>query len=549
MITPRQTWRLVRINFVLVRHGLDEIVLATHLFRPVRFLVYLSPFYWFRDKSISRGERVRRALEDLGPIFVKFGQMLSTRRDLLPLDIADELAKLQDRVPPFPGTEARAIVETAFSKPVSELFEEFSEQPLASASIAQVHAARLKDGREVVVKVLRPGMEEAINIDIEILYLVAGLAERYWRDGKRLRPKEVVAEYEKTVLDELDLVREAANAAQLKRNFEGSTLLYVPEVHWPLTRVNVMTLERIRGVPISDIATLKARGTDLKLLAANGVEIFFTQVFKHNFFHADMHPGNIFVDVTDPKHPRYVAVDFGIVGTLTPRDQHYLAGNFLAFFQRDYRRVAQLHVESGWVPANTRVDEFETAIRAVLEPIFNKPLKDISYGQLLVRLFQTARRFHMEVQPQLVLLQKTLLYIEGVGRELYPELDLWDTAKPFLEDWKKEQMGLAATLKRLREGLPGIRELILESPARVNTILRQLSEGKLQVGWESAEFKRLREAYRQRNRHLYRAAAGGALLVSGAMLLGLGHTPDWVAILVAASGGAILLWGWIKSQA
>jgi ubiquinone biosynthesis protein len=357
----------------------------------------------------------------------------------------------------------------------------------------------------------------------------------------------VVAEYEKTVLDELDLVREAANAAQLKRNFEGSPLLYVPEVHWPLTRVNVMTMERIRGVQVSDLATLRARGTDLKLLAANGVEIFFTQVFKHNFFHADMHPGNIFVDVTDPKHPRYVAVDFGIVGTLTPRDQHYLAGNFLAFFQRDYRRVAQLHVESGWVPANTRVDEFETAIRAVLEPIFNKPLKDISYGQLLVRLFQTARRFHMEVQPQLVLLQKTLLYIEGVGRELYPELDLWDTAKPFLEDWKKEQMGLKATLKRLQEGLPGIRELILESPARINTILRQLSEGKLQVGWESAEFKRLREAYRQRNRHLYRAAAGGALLVSGAMLLGLGHTPDWVAILVAASGGAILLWGWLKS--
>ncbi len=547
MITPRQTLRLARINFVLARHGLDEIVLAAHIFRPIRFLIYFSPFYWLRRRDAPRGERVRLALEDLGPIFVKLGQMLSTRRDLLPPDIADELAKLQDRVPPFPGREAREVVERTLGKPVGELFQEFSEVPLASASIAQVHAARLKDGREVVVKVLRPGVQRIIRSDLDLLYLIAGLAERYWRDARRLRPREVVSEYEKTILDELDLMREAANAAQLRRNFEGSMLLYVPEVHWPLTRHNVMVMERIRGVPVSDIATLRARGTDMRKLAETGVEIFFTQVFKHNFFHADMHPGNIFVNVDDPENPRYVAVDFGIVGTLTPRDQQYLAENFLAFFNRDYRRVAVLHVKSGWVPAGTRVNEFESAIRIVCEPVFNRPLKDISFGQLLVRLFQTARRFNMEVQPQLVLLQKTLLNIEGLGRELYPDLDLWKTAKPLLEDWVREQMGLKMTFKRLRAGLPAMREFLLETPARINTILQQLSEGKLQVGMESDELKHLREALRQRIRHLYHAAAGGALIVSGALLLGIGHVPAWFAVLMAVVGGVILVWGRLRS--
>lgn len=547
MITPRQTLRLARINFVLARHGLDEIVLAAHIFRPIRFLIYFSPFYWLRRRDAPRGERVRLALEDLGPIFVKLGQMLSTRRDLLPPDIADELAKLQDRVPPFPGREAREVVERTLGKPVGELFQEFSEVPLASASIAQVHAARLKDGREVVVKVLRPGVQRIIRSDLDLLYLIAGLAERYWRDARRLRPREVVSEYEKTILDELDLMREAANAAQLRRNFEGSVLLYVPEVHWPLTRHNVMVMERIRGVPVSDIATLRARGTNMQKLAETGVEIFFTQVFKHNFFHADMHPGNIFVNVDDPENPRYVAVDFGIVGTLTPRDQQYLAENFLAFFNRDYRRVAVLHVKSGWVPAGTRVNEFESAIRIVCEPVFNRPLKDISFGQLLVRLFQTARRFNMEVQPQLVLLQKTLLNIEGLGRELYPDLDLWKTAKPLLEDWVREQMGLKMTFKRLRAGLPAMREFLLETPARINTILQQLSEGKLQVGMESDELKHLREALRQRIRHLYHAAAGGALIVSGALLLGIGHVPAWFAVLMAVVGGVILVWGRLRS--
>ncbi|HET7176907.1 MAG TPA: ubiquinone biosynthesis regulatory protein kinase UbiB [Gammaproteobacteria bacterium] len=546
MTKPRQALRLIRVNVVLVRHGLDEIVLATHLFRPVRFLVYLSPFYWFRRKSISRGERIRRALEDLGPIFVKFGQTLSTRRDLLPLDIADELAKLQDRVPPFPGVQARRRVEEVLGGSVQELFKEFDEAPLASASIAQVHAARLHNGREVVVKVLRPGVEDLIRRDLDVLHLIAGLAEDYWNDGKRLRPREVVAEYEKTVLDELDLIREAANAAQLKRNFEGSALLYVPEVHWPLTRREVMVMERIRGVPIRDLATLRARGTDFKRLAENGVEIFFTQVFKHNFFHADMHPGNIFVDVTDPKHPRYMAVDFGIIGTLSPRDQHYLAENFLAFFNRDYRRVAVLHVESGWVPAGTREDEFETAIRTVCEPIFNKPLKDISFAQLLLRLFQTARRFNMEVQPQLMLLQKTLFNIEGLGRDLYPELDLWQTAKPFLEGWTRERMSPRATLQRLLAGLPAVRELLLESPGRLNAILRQLAEGgmKLDDGAALAEFK---SSLAARNRHLYRAAAGAALLLGGILLLGLSDLPLWTGAALAALGAVSLLWGRLDS--
>lgn len=547
MITVRQTLRLMRINFVLVRHGLDEIVLATHIFRPVRFLIYLSPFYWLRSRTATRGERIRRALEDLGPIFVKFGQMLSTRRDLLPLDIADELAKLQDRVPPFPGTQARVIVERALSAPVTELFDAFDESPLASASIAQVHAARLKDQREVVVKVLRPGIERVIRDDLDVLHLLAGLAQRYWPDGRRLRPREVVDEYEKTVLDELDLMREAANAAQLRRDFEGSALLYVPEVHWPLTRRNVMVMERIRGVPVSDIATLNARGTNMQRLAENGVEIFFTQVFKHNFFHADMHPGNIFVDVDDPKHPRYVAVDFGIVGSLSPEDQHYLAENFLAFFKRDYRRVAELHVQSGWVPPGTRVDQFEAAIRTVCEPIFNRPLKDISFGQLLVRLFQTARRFEMEVQPQLVLLQKTLLNIEGLGRELYPELDLWQTAKPFLEEWTREQLGFAATLKKLRDSLPAIRELFVETPARLNTILQQFADGRLQKTVVDRRMERRLELQRQRNQHLYRATAGGALIVSGTLLLTAQIVPLWLPIVAVLSGGAILAWGRSKT--
>ncbi|MDT8405016.1 2-polyprenylphenol 6-hydroxylase, partial [Sulfuriflexus sp.] len=400
MFGPRQLLRLAHINFVLTRHGLDELIFATHLLRPLRFLYIFAPWTWFRRITASRGERIRRTLEDLGPIFVKFGQILSTRRDLLPDDIADELASLQDKVPPFPGAEARRIIEQALGESTDILFTEFDETPLASASIAQVHTATLPDDRRVIVKVLRPGIEKIIRRDMSILHTLARLAERYWADGRRLRPREVVTDYEHTILDELDLMREAANASQLRRNFIGSNKLYVPEIYWPMVRRNVMVMERIHGTVISNIAGLREKGINLKQLSERGVEIFFTQVFRHNFFHADMHPGNIFVDDSG----LYIAVDFGIMGTLNADDQRYLAENFLAFFNRDYARVAELHVQSGWIPRTTRLDEFEAAIRSVCEPIFERPLKEISFGNLLLRLFQTARRFDMPIQPQLVLL-------------------------------------------------------------------------------------------------------------------------------------------------
>ncbi|MGB5729256.1 MAG: ubiquinone biosynthesis regulatory protein kinase UbiB, partial [Thiogranum sp.] len=468
MIQPAQLLRLLHINWVLVRNGLDEVILATHLFRPIRFLGYLAPWHWFVRKT-PRAVRVRKTLEDLGPIFVKFGQILSTRQDLLAEDIAEELARLQDRVAPFPGQRARNIVELAFHQPIEQIFHDFDEHPLASASIAQVHAATLNSGEDVVVKVLRPGIEKRIGRDVNLLRYIAGLAERYWSEGRRLRPREIVAEFEKTLYDELDLLREAANASQLRRNFSNTNLLHVPEVYWPYCRRNVMTMERIYGIPVNDLTALQQAGVDLKSLSERGVEIFFTQVFRHNFFHADMHPGNIFVS----PEGQYMAVDFGIMGTLSPQDQRYLAENFLAFFRRDYRRVAELHVESEWVPRGTRIDEFEAAIRCVCEPIFERPLKEISFGQLLLRLFQTARRFSMEVQPQLVLLQKTLLNIEGLGRQLYPDLDLWQTAKPFLERWMSEQVGPRAFVGRMRRSLPEWSERLPEIPELLHHTLRQ----------------------------------------------------------------------------
>ncbi|MBF6592468.1 MAG: ubiquinone biosynthesis regulatory protein kinase UbiB, partial [Ktedonobacterales bacterium] len=407
---------MLYINLVLVKHGLDEIILATHLFRPIRFVRYLAPWNWFRHHREPRGVRIRRALEDLGPIFVKFGQLLSTRRDLLPDDIAEELAYLQDHVPPFPSEQACAILERTYERPLAEIFHTFETRALASASIAQVHRAELHDGRKVVVKILRPNIERIIQRDLSLLYVLAELAERYWGEGRRLRPTEVVAEYDKIINDELDLMREAASASQLRRNFMDSPLLYIPEVYWDYTHRNVLVMERISGIPIGNVKAIKEAGIDLERLAEAGVEIFFTQVFRDSFFHGDMHPGNIFVS----PQGRYLAVDFGIMGTLSPQDQRYLAEDFLAFFNRDYHRVAELHIQSGWVPQDTRVEEFEAAVRSVCEPIFERPLKEISFGRLLLRLFQTARRFHMEVQPQLVLLQKTLLNIEGLGRQLYP---------------------------------------------------------------------------------------------------------------------------------
>jgi len=548
MLRPTEALRLAKINWVLLRYGLDEIILATHLLRPLRFVRYLTPWYWLRGDLGPPGRRIRLALEALGPIFVKFGQVLSTRRDLLPDDIATELAKLQDRVPPFDGSEARRLIEEALGQPVSELFAEFDETPLASASIAQVHAAVLHDGSEVVVKVLRPGIRDTIRQDVALLKLVADLAERYWKESRRLRPREVVAEYEGIIFDELDLMREAASASQLRRAFEGSELLYIPEVHWPLTRTNVMVIERIHGIPVSDIPAMREAGVDLQLIAERGVEIFFTQVFRDSFFHADMHPGNIFVT----PEGGYIAVDFGIMGTLNPVDQRYLAENFLAFFKRDYRRVAILHVESGWVPSGTRVDQFEAAIRTVCEPIFERPLKEISFGTLLLRLFQTARRFNMEVQPQLVLLQKTLLSIEGLGRQLYPDLDLWKTAKPFLEGWMSEQVGPKALLRSLREQAPLWVEQLPELPGLAFRALEQIEQGPRHRIHQAEELKKLRSEMARGHRRSTRTITGAALIVSatlvtvlaapGAVLYAGIPVAGW---LLGGAGAVALVGGWL----
>lgn len=517
ILTPGQFIRMLRINWVLMLHGLDDIIFTTHLFRPFRFIIYLFPWNWFRRKRKPRAVRIREALEDLGPIFIKFGQMLSTRRDLLADDIADELQRLQDDVPAFPGKHSTAIIEKAFGKKVGDLFQSFDEQPLASASIAQVHAAVLNSGEDVVVKVLRPDVLPVIKRDISLLYIIAELAAKYSSQLRRLRPVEVVEEYEKTILDELDLLREAANASLLRRNFEGSADLYVPEIHWDYVRKNVLVMERIYGTPIRDTKSLIEQGTDMKRLAAMGVEIFFTQVFQHNFFHADMHPGNIFVDTDNPKSPKYIAVDFGIMGTLSQTDKRYLAENFLAFFQRDYYKVAKLHVESGWVPSHTRVDEFESAIRSVCEPIFEKPLKEISFGQLLLRLFQTARRFNMEVQPQLVLLQKTLLNIEGLGRQLYPDLDLWKTAKPFLENWMEEQVGPRALLRNLKDDMPYLIEKMPEMPGLIYKGLKAYADGEYQQK-QLNELDKIREQLNQNHQRGSYVTAGSATLIAASVI-------------------------------
>ena len=537
--------RLVQIQRVLLKHGLDDFVRATHLYRPLRFLFFLSPGIWFeRRRRASRGERLRLALEELGPIFVKFGQAVSTRRDLLPADIADELARLQDRVPPFPGAIARETVESAYQRPVSEMFAEFDETPLAAASIAQVHVARLTDGREAVVKVLRPGMQEQIQQDLEVLHALAGLAHRYWSESRRLRPREIVAEYQKTILDELDLLREAANASQLKRNFAGSDLLYVPEVYWDYCRRNVLVMERIHGVPISDMQRLRSSGADIARLAENGVRIFFTQVFRHNFFHADMHPGNIFVLIDEPRRPRYAAVDFGIVGTLDPRDQHYLAENFLAVFDRDYRRVAMLHVESGWVPPNTRVDEMESAVRTVCEPVFDRPLQDISFGNILLRLFEISRRFDMEVQPQLILLQKTLLNIEGLGRELYPQLDIWSTASPILREWMRERVSPLQVLKSLRRQAPDLIEAARALPALIKGAVERARGGTLKMQIDAPAIEALEAEIRRNGRRRDAITIGSAILLGGLVWLGAGVGTPWPGWVLSIGGtiGLVVAW-------
>ncbi|MDE2439646.1 MAG: ubiquinone biosynthesis regulatory protein kinase UbiB [Betaproteobacteria bacterium] len=498
-------FRLLKIASVASRFGLDEMVLEHE---PSGRLVRIAnALQFWRDLSTPRAVRLRLALEALGPIFVKFGQVLSTRRDLMPTDIADELARLQDRVPPFDSVLALAEIEKAYGRPAHDVFAEFDPVPVASASIAQVHFAKLRDedgGHDVAVKILRPNMLSVIEHDLALMDNLAMLLEKLWSDGKRLKPREVVAEFAKYLRDELDLMREAANASQLRRNFTDSTLLIVPEVHWDFCTSTVMVMERMKGVPISQIDRLRNEGIDLKKLSAAGVEIFFTQVFRDGFFHADMHPGNIFV----APDGRYVALDFGIVGTLTDSDKNYLAQNFLAFFRRDYKRVAEAHIESGWAPKDTRVDEFEAAIRAVCEPIFDRPLKDISFGKVLLRLFQTSRRFNVEIQPQLVMLQKTLLNIEGLGRQLDPELDLWKTAKPFLERWMSEQIGWRGLLKTFKQEAPYLARTIPQLPRLVHQILAQPAKADLQP-----QIEQLIAAQRQQNRWLAIIALLLALLL------------------------------------
>ena len=504
----RHIARLVFICVTVLRYGLDELALSSFRQRWVRALVRVMTIG--RRLDAPRGERLRMGLERLGPIFVKFGQVLSTRRDLLPEDLADELAKLQDRVPPFPAAQARALIEKAFGRPIEAVFEQFDAEPVASASIAQVHFAVLKGGREVAVKVLRPGMLAAIDDDLSLLRTLAVWVERLSADGKRLKPREVVAEFDNYLHDELDLVREAANAAQLRRNMQGIDLIMVPEMVWELCTQSVIVMERMKGVPISQAERLREAGIDIPKLARDGVTIFFTQVFRDGFFHADMHPGNIQVSVAPETFGRYIALDFGIVGTLTEVDKEYLAQNFIAFFRRDYKRVAELHLESGWVPAGTRVDELEGAIRAVCEPHFDRPLKDISLGQVLLRLFQTSRRFNVEIQPQLVLLQKTLLNVEGLGRQLDPELDLWNTAKPFLERWMHRQVGWEGLVERLKNEAPRYVQLLPDLPRLIHQALQPRTATDL----------RLLETLLTEQRRTQRWLLVGVSLMSG-VLIGL----------------------------
>ncbi len=526
-----QLRRLLTILYVFSKYRLDEFIPIELLPWYWRLAFYLAP--WRLNpvpKRVPKAVRLRLALVALGPIFIKFGQLLSTRRDILPDDLADELTKLQDKVPPFGSQQAITLIEKGLGQSVDDAFERFDEAPLASASIAQVHTARLKsadpetegDHLEVVVKVIRPNIEKTIRKDLMVMELAAHLMERYAPDGKRLHPVEVVEEYRHTIFGELDLMAEAANSTQLKRNFQDSPMLYVPEIHWDFCRKNIIVMERIYGTPIGDLAALHARGTNMKVLAERGVEIFFSQVFQHSFFHADMHPGNIFVAHNDPESPQYIAIDCGIVGTLSETDQNYLARNLLAFFNQDYHEVARLHVESGWVGSNTKINEFEAAIRSVCEPIFEKPLHEISFGQLLLRLFQTARRFNMEVQPQLVLLQKTLLNIEGLGRQLYPQLDLWATAKPYMESWMKQRMGPKALWQEIKRQAPAWVQHAPQMPELVRDTLYQLQR----YPQEQAKLEQQVSALRadvQRQAQGKKARTLGTL-IAAAGLIGL-HSP------------------------
>ncbi len=517
----KQLYRIIGIQRVLIRHGFDELILSIPYLTPIKFARYLLPWNWLGRKYKPRGERIRLVLEELGPIFVKFGQILSTRRDLLSDDIALELRNLQDNVAAFPGEEAVRIVEKAHGEKIGALLSYFDREPLASASIAQVHAAKLSDGTEVIVKIVRPNLRKAIQQDILLMYTVAKLGERYWSLGKQFKLSLIVSEFEKTILDELDMMREAANASQLKRNNESSDILYVPKVYWPLTCHEVLVMERVHGLNIGDRAQLLSAGVDLKVLAEQGIELFFSQVFRDNFFHADVHPGNMFVITGDDvSKTKFALVDFGIMGSLSDLDQRYLAENFSAFLAKDYRRVAQLHVESGWVPPSTRVEEFEFAIRTVCEPIFDRPIKDVSVGDLLLRLFQTAQRFDMEVLPQLLLLQKTLVNIEGVGRELYPDLDLWNTARPSLESFMRERVGIKSIVNALRENSPRWAAQLPEFPTAIFDLLDQARSGRVQINTYDSTLTTIKDEIRILRKKITLIVVGVCFVLSSILLHG-----------------------------
>jgi len=545
----RQFARMLKISAILSRYELDEFLEATHLYRPMRLLRLVTP--WGRSdlSGKPRGERLRLALTEMGPIYVKFGQIISTRRDLVAPDIADELALLQDQVPPFPGSQAQSIIEQALKKPVTELFGSFDLVPLASASIAQVHAATLPDGKEVVVKVVRPGISRLIRRDIDLLMSIAGLAEKYWEGGTRVKPTEFVREFETFIFDELDMTREASNASALRANFEGSTELYIPEIYWPYCKEQVLVMERVSGIPISDIKGLKEAGVNLERLAKMGIRVFYTQVFRDNLFHADMHPGNILVDVSDPENASYIALDFGIVASLTPQDLYYISENFRALFNRDYYRVAQLHIDAGWVPHDTRVDELEASIRAVGEPSFSRPLNEISFGNVMLKLVQVAYRFKLDIQPQLIMLQKTLLNIEGLGRELYPELDVMATSKPELERILKEKHGIDQAARDLRERLPVWLSKAPDMPGLLHDYLKLATEGKLVTKTDPRELDRLQKDQHKANRRLLWAISGSALFFSGSVLTGFQVGPFFLVNASSPGIVAMALGAWLLFRA
>jgi ubiquinone biosynthesis protein len=505
------------IALVLARYRLDQLILDLPALKMAR-MVRLLPWGRRRVRELPRGARLRLALQELGPVYVKFGQILSTRRDLLPPDIADELAQLQERVPPFPGEQARAIIERELGKPIDEVYRSFDPEPIASASIAQVHGAVLPDGTEVVAKVVRPGIEERIRDDLELLSALARLARRYHPEGERIRPNEVVAEFQRVIFDELNMQQEAANASMLRRNWEDSEALYIPKIYWSHTADRVLTMERVGGVPVRDIDELKRRGVDLERLAVRGIRVFYTQVFQDNLFHADMHPGNIRVDTSDPKNASFIALDFGIVGSLTPDDLYYIGENFLAIFNREYRRVAELHVEAGWVPPDTRIDEMEAAARTVCEPSFTRPLEEVSFAEVLINLFDVARRFKLTLQPQLIMLQKTLLNIEGMGRDLYPKINIWDVAKPELERIFRERYGVRRTAKKVQRELPAWLARGPEVPTLVHEALRFAARGRINARIDSDDLAGIQRHLERHNRRVPGAILSAGLLIASAVL-------------------------------